>query len=232
VRRERGFDIETFHKLQAAQVIAERIGNAVPRADVRAYVKKNVVAEENELALFVKKAKMPRSVSGRCKAAQLVAAVAQHVAVVKLARRKCAGCEFYRRGLCRPQGKILFRHALAQKARVSFLVLVLFGHRDNAVIRPAHQNAEALSGKISGVAGVVGVKMSDKNVGVVRGEAELVHDVKQRLAALRAIKPGVDKQIPAVGYYNIAVKPFERIVRQNDRKGVYIIRDFFNVHGG
>ena len=37
VRRERGFDIETFHKLQAAQVIAERIGNAVPRADVRAY---------------------------------------------------------------------------------------------------------------------------------------------------------------------------------------------------
>ena len=40
VCRERGFDIETFHKLQTAQVIAERIGNAVPRADVRAYVKK------------------------------------------------------------------------------------------------------------------------------------------------------------------------------------------------
>ena len=111
-------------------------------------------------------------------------------------------------------------------------MLVLFGHRDNAVICPAHQNAEALSGKISGVAGVVGVKMSDKNVGVVRGEAELVHAVKQRLAAFRAIKPGVDKQIPAVGSYNIAVKPFERIVRQNDRKGVYIIRDLFNVHGG
>ena len=77
------------------------------------------------------------------------------------------------------------------------------------------------------VAGVIRVKMSDKNVGVVRGEAELVHAVKQRLAALRAIKPGVDKQIPAAGAYNIAVKPFERIVRQNDRKGVYIIRDFF-----
>ena len=84
-------------------------------------------------------------------------------------------------------------------------MLVLFGHRDNAVIRPAHQNAEALSGKISGVAGVVGVKMSDKNVGVVRGETKLPHSAEQSLAAFRAIKPGVDKQIPAVGSYNIAV---------------------------
>lgn len=114
VRRERCFDIETFHKLQAAQVIAERIGNAVPRADVRAYVKKNMVAEENELSLFVKKAKMPRGVPRRCKAAQLVAAVAQHVAVVKLTRRECAGREFYGRGFGRPQRKILFRHAFAQ----------------------------------------------------------------------------------------------------------------------
>ena len=40
------------------------------------------------------------------------------------------------------------------------------------------------------------------------------------------------KQIPAAGAYNIAVEPLERIVRQNDRKGVYIIRYLFNVHGG
>ena len=74
--------------------------------------------------------------------------------------------------------------------------------------------------------------MGDKNIGVVRGETKLPHSAEQSLAALRALKPGVDKQIPAVGSYNIAVKPFERIVRQNDRKGVYIIRDLFNVHGG
>ena len=59
VRRERGFDIETFHKLQAAQVIAERIGNAVPRADVRAYVEKNMVTEENELSLSSKRQRCP-----------------------------------------------------------------------------------------------------------------------------------------------------------------------------
>ena len=175
---------------------------------------------------------MPRGVPRRCKAAQLVAAVAQHVAVVKLARRECAGGEFYCRGLRRPQRKILFRHAFAQKPRMSFPVLFLLGHGDDTVVFSAHQNVEVLSGEICGVAGVVGVKMGDENVGVVCRQTKLPHSVEQSLAAFRAIKPGVDKQIPAAGAYNIAVEPLERIVRQNDRKGVYIIRDLFNVHGG
>ena len=74
--------------------------------------------------------------------------------------------------------------------------------------------------------------MGEKNVGVVCRQTKLPHSAEQSLAAFRAIKPGVDKQIPAAGAYNIAVEPLERIVRQNDRKGVYIIRYLFNVHGG
>ena len=111
-------------------------------------------------------------------------------------------------------------------------MLFALRHGDDAVICPAHHNAEALSGEIGGVAGVIRVQMGEKNVGVVCRQTKLPHSAEQSLAAFRAIKPGVDKQIPAAGAYNIAVEPLERIVRQNDRKGVYIIRYLFNVHGG
>ena len=111
-------------------------------------------------------------------------------------------------------------------------MLFLLGHGNDAVICPTHKNIKALSGEISGVAGVIRVQMGEKNVGVVCRQTKLPHSAEQSLAAFRAIKPGVDKQIPAAGAYNIAVEPLERIVRQNDRKGVYIIRYLFNVHGG
>lgn len=168
---------------------------------------------------------MSRSVPGGEDAAQPVSAAAKLISVVNAVRAEGLGLKKKRllvvSGIFKAGGVCALTHCSINIAAP--VQLLLRAHE--AVFLSSHDEPAAEFFESVRIAGVVGVQMGEKHIGILRFKSERCHSAAQRLKALGTVEAAVDEQTALTGspFDRIAVEPLQRVIRKHYRENINII---------
>ena len=108
-------------------------------------------------------------------------------------------------------------------------VSVKINKGDIVVVLGAHEHSCAQILQCACIAGMVRVQMSEENISVCRGNAQLLQPLHKHIKALGPVEAGVDQQMAAAVFCldNVGVKAFQRISRQGNENLIYVFINLF-----